>query len=72
LLELLLKDTGTLVRRLSPDAQPDVPARMSLDEKTFRFLMNEDAMASEKLAEGIRLFTKDLRSLRDMVAQRLS
>ena len=72
LLELLLKDTGALVRRLSPDAQADVPARMSLDEKTFRFLMNEDAMASEKLAEGIRLFTKDLRSLRDMVAQRLS
>jgi transaldolase len=44
---------------------------MSLDEKTFRFLLNEDAMATEKLAEGIRLFTKDLRALREMVAARL-
>jgi len=30
--------------------------------------LNEDAMATEKLAEGIRLFTKDLRALREMVA----
>ena len=44
---------------------------MSLDEKTFRLLMNEDAMASEKLPEGIRLFTKDLRSLRELVAKRM-
>jgi transaldolase len=44
---------------------------MRLYEKTFRLMMNEDAMASEKLAEGIRLFSKDLRSLRDMVAERL-
>ena len=29
---------------------------MSLDEKTFRFMLNEDAMATEKLAEGIRAF----------------
>jgi transaldolase len=33
--------------------------------------MNEDAMASEKLSEGIRSFVKDLRSLRTLVAQRL-
>ena len=71
LLDQLLKDNGTLVRRLSPLAHNDVPARMRLDEKTFRLMMNEDAMASEKLAEGIRLFSKDLRSLRDMVAERL-
>ena len=36
----------------------------SLDEKSFRFLLNEDAMATEKLAEGIRAFVKDLRALR--------
>jgi transaldolase len=44
---------------------------MELDEKTFRYLMNEDAMATEKLSEGIRLFARDLRSLRDMVSVRL-
>ena len=42
-----------------------------MDEKTFRFALNEDAMATEKLAEGIRSFVKDLRSLRALVAQRL-
>jgi transaldolase len=44
---------------------------MSLDEKTFRFLLNEDAMATEKLAEGIRLFAKDLRALRELVSRRM-
>ena len=64
---------GDLPRRLSPDVVgADVPARMMLDERAFRFAMNEDAMASEKLAEGIRLFTADLRSLRAMVSERLA
>ena len=31
---------------------------MEMDEKTFRWMMNEDAMATEKLAEGIRNFSK--------------
>jgi transaldolase len=44
---------------------------MTLDEKTFRFLLNEDAMATEKLSEGIRSFVKDLRGLRALVARRL-
>ncbi len=45
--------------------------RIVLDEKAFRFAMNEDAMATEKLAEGIRGFVKDLRSLRKLVAEKL-
>ena len=72
LLDELAKSEGTLVRKLDPaHAAKLAPAKMSLDEKTFRFLLNEDAMATEKLAEGIRLFTKDLRALREMVATRL-
>ena len=72
LLEELKKSEGTLTRKLdAAQAAKTAPAKMSLDEKTFRFLLNEDAMATEKLAEGIRLFTKDLRSLREMVAGRL-
>jgi len=44
---------------------------LHLDEKTFRFQLNEDAMATEKLAEGIRQFVKDLRALRALIAARL-
>jgi transaldolase len=69
LLDELAKSDGALARKLDPaQAAKLAPAKMSIDEKTFRFLLNEDAMATEKLAEGIRLFTKDLRSLREMVA----
>ena len=42
--------------------------RISVDEKTFRWMMNEDAMATEKLAEGIRNFTKDLIKLENQIA----
>jgi transaldolase len=44
---------------------------MRLDEKSFRFLLNEDAMATEKLSEGMRQFVKDLRALRSLVARRM-
>ena len=73
LLEFLQKDEGVLARRLDPvSAAQNAPAKMNLDEKTFRYLLNEDAMATEKLSEGIRVFAKDLRTLREMVAQRLA
>jgi transaldolase len=45
---------------------------MKLDEKAFRWAFNEDAMATEKLAEGIRSFAKDLGALRKMAAERLA
>jgi transaldolase len=41
--------------------------RIQSDEKSFRWLMNEDAMATEKLAEGIRKFTVDLIRLEDFL-----
>jgi transaldolase len=73
LLQQLQETDGYLPRMLvMPVRNVDVPARFDPDEKSFRFLLNEDAMATEKLAEGIRLFTKDLRSLRDMVEKRLA
>src|SRR5690606_29715065 len=71
LLDALAGAEGELPRRLSPDSVADAPARVTLDEKTFRFLLNEDAMATEKLSEGIRSFVKDLRGLRALVARRL-
>ncbi|MDQ1187147.1 transaldolase [Agrobacterium larrymoorei] len=71
LLEELDKDTGTLERKLSPDNAKAEPLQ-SLDEKTFRWQLNEDAMATEKLSEGIRLFAKDLVSLREIVRKELA
>jgi transaldolase len=72
LLDELSQDMGELPRRLDPkQAGVHAPARLSLDEKTFRFMLNEDAMASEKLGEGIRTFARDLRTLRELVSKRL-
>lgn len=71
LLDELDTDTGPLPRRLDPEtAAAHAPPPLSVDEKTFRFLMNEDAMATEKLAEGIRQFSRDLNALREVVSQR--
>jgi transaldolase len=64
LLQELMQDTSPLVRKLSPDQAASLPIeKLHLDEKTFRFLLNEDPMATEKLAEGIRLFSQDIRKL---------
>jgi transaldolase len=71
LLEELGRDQGTLVRKLSPEnpgASPPVPA---VDERSFRWAMNEDAMATEKLSEGIRLFAADLRKLHSLIDSKL-
>ncbi|ALA17369.1 MULTISPECIES: transaldolase [unclassified Chelatococcus] len=71
LMDQLAADEGPLPRRLDPANAGEAPAKMTLDEKSFRFLLNEDAMATEKLSEGIRLFVKDLRALRGLVGKRL-
>jgi transaldolase len=72
LLDQLSKDEGVLARKLSADDAKGAPAAMALDEKQFRWMMNEDAMATDKLAEGIRTFAKDLGSLRNLVSARLA
>ena len=70
LLEQLQKDNGVLTRALSPESGAK-PARIAMDEASFRWQMNEDAMATEKLSEGIRLFAKDLTALRTMMLARI-
>ncbi|MGO8126518.1 transaldolase family protein, partial [Rhizobium ruizarguesonis] len=64
------KDEGQLERTLSPDSRKPDP-KVSVDEKAFRWMMNEDAMATEKLAAGIRAFAKALGTLRTMVPKEL-
>jgi transaldolase len=72
LLDQLEKTEGTLVRSLDPlNANASKQERLHLNEKNFRWMHNEDAMATEKLAEGIRNFVKDLRALRALMAKRL-
>jgi transaldolase len=57
-------------RKLSPQmARESKIERISLDEKKFRWLMNENAMATEKLAEGIRLFNADAVKLEQYLAK---
>ena len=42
-----------------------------MDEKTFRYMLNDDAMATEKLSQGIRVFDKDAQKLKDLIASKL-
>jgi len=65
--ELSARD-ATVVRRLSPEsAAADPIERVAMDEGQFRWLMNEDPMATEKLAEGIRNFSRDSEKLEQYV-----
>ena len=72
LLDELDKAEGTLERKLSPE-KFEAAAPIKMDEKTFRWMLNEDAMATDKLSEGIRKFNADARKLeklaQSMVAQ---
>jgi len=70
-LEELRNDEGDLARRLSADATGEPQEKLSLDEKTFRWMQNEDAMATEKLAQGIRGFAVDQVKLEDLIAPKL-
>lgn len=70
LLEALAQESGTLERCLDPQNAGEA-APIKLDEAAFRWEMNADAMATEKLAEGIRKFDADLVKLKSLVADRL-
>jgi len=67
LLKELSEKHGELPQKLSADKIGTPEPKISLDEKTFRWMMNEDAMATEKLAEGIRGFSADLVKLEAIV-----
>lgn len=72
LLGELAKAEGALPRKLDAKTVGAAPDRIALDEKGFRWRLNEDAMATEKLSEGIRAFAADLAKLRKMAAERLA
>ena len=68
LLQKLADTEGAVERKLVADANADIE-KIALDEKTFRFMLNEDAMATEKLAEGIRAFCADSGKLKKMIEE---
>lgn len=80
----LLTISPALLAELAADDSPVLPVlneaaakaadieRIPADEKSFRFLMNEDAMATEKTAEGIRRFSADIRKLEAMLTDMLA
>jgi transaldolase len=70
LLKQMEQPEGTVSRRLSAEsARASDATQIHLDEKTFRWMHNEDAMAVEKLSEGIRKFYADTRKLEQYVRE---
>jgi transaldolase len=68
----LQKSTASVARKLNPQlARGSKIERLQLDEKKFRWLFNENAMATEKTAEGIRLFNADALKLEQFIAAKL-
>jgi transaldolase len=73
LLAELQASNEPLVPALSPDlAKSADVTKLSLDEKSFRYLFNEDAMAVEKTADGIRKFSADIIKLEKLVGPLLA
>ncbi len=72
LLGELSSSTAPLARKLSPDdARQNPIEKLLLDERKFRWLLNENQMATEKTSEGIRLFNADAVKLEKFVAAKL-
>ena len=72
LLGELQSSSVVVVQKLEAEqAKKDPISKLPLDEKSFRFLLNEDAMATEKLAEGIRLFSADIVKLEKKILAKI-
>lgn len=72
LLSELANTDADVPRALNADAAAtmEIPA-VEMNESVFRWMLNEDAMATEKLAQGIRGFAADLDKLRTLLAERM-
>jgi transaldolase len=68
LLDKLSKADGEIPKKLTPEkAKAAGEAKIAMDEKMFRWMHNDDAMATDKLAEGIRRFDADARKLEKLI-----
>jgi len=69
LLQQLADTEGKIERKLSAESAPSAGiVKISQDEKKFRFQLNEDQMATEKLSEGIRAFCADTGKLKQIIS----
>ena len=72
LMKELSESDDVVHRKMAPEkAKAADVTRLEIDEKKFRYLLNEDAMATEKTAEGIRKFAADIAKLEKFVATRI-
>jgi transaldolase len=72
LLGELSESSDPVLRKLEPENAADVTIeKITVTEKEFRWQLNEDAMATEKTAEGIRKFSADIRTLEDIIAGKM-
>eukprot|EP00127_Corallochytrium_limacisporum_P002222 Clim_evm10s109 gene=Clim_evmTU10s109 len=72
LLEELSNDNGELEKALDvEDAKKFNVSKIDIDEKTFRFGINENPMANDKLSDGIRRFAADQRKLESMIKEKI-
>jgi transaldolase len=69
LLEELAGDNGDLPRQLEPGDCAGADPQATLEEPRFRLALNDDAMATEKLAEGIRNFIADQKRLEQVITE---
>jgi transaldolase len=73
LLEELHKTNGSVPRKLDPaKAAHCQMEKISLDERSFRWMLNEDQMSTEKLSDGIRVFAADAIKLEQFIAAKLA
>ncbi|MFN9027048.1 MAG: transaldolase family protein, partial [Akkermansiaceae bacterium] len=71
LAELAASEEPIVPKLTAAAAQSDPVEKISLDEKSFRLMFNEDAMATEKTAQGIRNFAADIVKLATLVNESL-
>lgn len=72
LLEILQNSSTPITRKLDPSRVADASIeKIDIDEKMFRWMLNEDAMATDKLADGIRKFAADIVKLEGIIQKSL-
>ncbi len=72
LLKQLAETEAPLERKLSAEAAASADIeKISVDEKTFRWMLNQDAMATDKLSDGINRFAADIDKLEEIIAESL-
>jgi transaldolase len=73
LLEEMTNSTDMVTQKLDATQSANTSIeKIEVNEKSFRWMMNENAMATEKLAEGIRNFTKDIIKLEDIIKTKVA